>query len=80
MTEKRKSGAKSDTGKISRIFPSGIQMTFHDLMLMLGVPDKYACERGGWSTDSILKSVYQQTFSSERKKVDGLLTTASAVL
>lgn len=59
---------------------SGIQMTFHDLrhlnasvMLMLGVPDKYACERGGWSTDSILKSVYQQTFSSERKKVDCLI-------
>lgn len=59
---------------------SGIKMTFHDLrhlnasvMLMLGVPDKYACERGGWSTDSVLKSVYQQTFSAERKKVDCLI-------
>ena len=59
---------------------NGIKMTFHDLrhlnasvMLMLGVPDKYACERGGWSTDSILKSVYQQTFSAERKKVDCLI-------
>ena len=55
----------------------GISMTFHDLrhlnasvMLMLGVPDKYAMERGGWATDHILKSVYQQTFSSERKRVD----------
>ena len=54
-----------------------IDMTFHDLrhlnasiMLMLGVPDKYAMERGGWATDSVLKSVYQQTFSSERKKID----------
>lgn len=58
----------------------GIEMTFHDLrhlnasvMLMLGVPDKYAMERGGWSTDNILKSVYQQTFSSERKRVDAVI-------
>lgn len=57
-----------------------IHITFHDLrhlnasiMLMLGVPDKYACERGGWSTDNVLKSVYQQTFSSERKKIDKLI-------
>lgn len=46
---------------------------FHDLrhanasiMLMLGVPDKYAMERGGWSSPSVMKSVYQQTFSSEQ--------------
>lgn len=59
---------------------NGIEMTFHNLrhlnasvMLMLGIPDKYACERGGWSTDSILKSVYQQTFSAERRKVDGII-------
>lgn len=52
-------------------------MTFHDLrhlnasiMLLLGVPDKYAMERGGWSTSSTLKKVYQETFSDERKKVD----------
>lgn len=55
----------------------GIDMTFHDLrhlnasiMLMLGIPDKYAMERGGWATDNILKSVYQQTLSAERIKVD----------
>ncbi|WP_242939942.1 hypothetical protein [Ruminococcus flavefaciens] len=42
-------------------------------MLMLGIPDKYAMERGGWSTDSVLKSVYQQTFSSERKKIDKII-------
>ena len=52
-------------------------ITFHDLrsvnasvMHMLGVPDKYAMERGGWETDIILKNVYQQTFSSERIAVD----------
>lgn len=59
---------------------NNIEITFHDLrhlnasvMLMLGIPDKYAMERGGWSTDSILKSVYQQTFSSERKKIDKMI-------
>ena len=53
------------------------RMTFHDLrhlnasvMLMLGIPDKYAMERGGWATDNILKSVYQHTFSDEREAVD----------
>ena len=60
-----------------RVEKYGIDMTFHDLrhlnasvMLMLGIPDKYAMERGGWATDNILKSVYQQTFSAERIKVD----------
>ena len=56
----------------------GVQhMSFHDLrhlnasiMLMLGIPDKYAMERGGWSTNSTLKNVYQHTFSTERKAAD----------
>lgn len=52
-------------------------MTFHDLrhmnasiMLALGIPDKYAMERGGWSSPSVMKSVYQHTFSAERQQVD----------
>lgn len=52
-------------------------MSFHDLrhlnasiMLLLGIPDKYAMERGGWSTNSTLKRVYQHTFSAERRAVD----------
>lgn len=52
-------------------------ITFHDLrhinasvMLALNVPDKYAMERGGWSTTSTLKRVYQETFSDERQKID----------
>lgn len=36
---------------------------------MLGIPDKYAMERGGWSTDSVLKNVYQQTFQDESNMV-----------
>lgn len=53
------------------------KMSFHELrhmnasvMLALGVPDKYAMERGGWSTPAVLKSVYQHTFSAERNAVD----------
>lgn len=55
----------------------GYTMTFHDLrhlnasvMLALGIPDKYAMERGGWSTNTTLKTVYQHTFSEERRRVD----------
>jgi integrase len=57
---------------------NGLQhITFHDLrhvnasvMALLHIPDKYAQERGGWKTDNIMKTVYQQTFSEERKNVD----------
>lgn len=60
---------------------SGIDhITFHDLrhlnastMLALGVPDKYAMERGGWSSPHIMKSVYQHTFTKERQAVDTLV-------
>ena len=52
-------------------------MSFHDLrhmgasiMVLLGIPDKYAMERGGWSSPHIMKSVYQHTFSAEREAVD----------
>ena len=51
--------------------------SFHDLrhlnasvMLALGIPDKYAMERGGWSSNNIMKSVYQHTFTEERKVAD----------
>lgn len=55
-------------------------ISFHDLrhinaseMKALHVPDIYAMERGGWSTDNILKSVYQSTFSEERLKYDAII-------
>lgn len=55
----------------------GFDISFHDLrhlsasvMLMLNIPDKYAMERGGRKTPHIMKSVYQHTFSSERKIID----------
>lgn len=55
-------------------------ITFHDLrhlnasiMLALGVPDKYAMERGGWATTSTLKNVYQQTMNAERQHFDKVI-------
>lgn len=55
-------------------------MTFHDLrhinasvMAMLRIPDKYAMERGGWKTDSVMKKVYTHTFSEQREEVDTVI-------
>lgn len=57
-------------------------ITFHDLrhinasvMLKLGIPDKYAMERGGWSTTSTLKRVYQETFRDDRIAADEKVDT-----
>ena len=52
-------------------------MTFHDLrhldasvMALLNIPEKYAMERGGWSSPHIMKSVYQHTFTAERQAIE----------
>lgn len=52
-------------------------MSFHDLrhvnasvMAVLQIPEKYAQERGGWKTDTVMKKTYMQTFSQARKDVD----------
>lgn len=53
------------------------KIRLHDLrhqnasvMLALGVADKYAMERGGWSSNATMKNIYQHTMSSEKKNVD----------
>ncbi len=38
---------------------------FAAIMHAQGVPDKYVLEMGGWSSDHVLRSVYQYTFDSE---------------
>ena len=55
-------------------------MSFHALrhvnasvMLKLKVPDKYAMERGGWSTNNTMKNIYQHTFEKEREAVDNIV-------
>lgn len=40
------------------------------IMLSLNTPDKYAMERGGWSSDKTMKNIYQHTMTAEREKVD----------
>ena len=58
----------------------GMHYTFHSLrhyyasvMLRLGIPDKYAMERMGHSTNNMLKKVYQHTFESEHEVIDSKL-------
>lgn len=53
---------------------------FHDLrhmnasvMLSLNVPDKYAMERMGHSTNNMLKTVYQHTMSEKSVQVANLV-------
>ena len=61
-------------------------ITFHQLrhvnasvMAQLCIPDKYAQERGGWSSDSVMKKTYMHTFSAGRiatdKKIDQYFST-----
>lgn len=57
-------------------------MRLHDLrhqnasvMLALGVADKYAMERGGWSSNKTLKNIYQHTIRSERQIVDDMVNS-----
>jgi integrase len=61
-------------------------VTFHDLrhvnastMLKLGIPDKYAMERGGWSTTSTLKRVYQERSPTKEKPSTQRLTVTSTI-
>jgi len=68
-------------GTLTRTFSNlvrrlGYDFTFHALrhyyasiMLQLGVPDKYAMERMGHSTNNMLKQVYQHTFESEQNAI-----------
>ena len=34
-------------------------------MHAIGVPDQYILERGGWSSDNIMKTVYRNTIDNE---------------
>lgn len=74
-----KMAAQTITKKLKRYVSKscGKEVTFHELrhlnasvMLELGIPDKYAMERGGWASNHTLKNVYQHTFSEKRREVD----------
>lgn len=49
---------------------------FHDLrhyaasiMHAIGIPDQYIMQRGGWATDSVMKSVYRGTIDDQSRKM-----------
>ncbi len=48
----------------------GLRHTNASVMLLLNIPDKYAMERGGWSSNQTMKNIYQHTMSEQRKKSD----------
>ena len=53
---------------------SKLMRMFRELLtetaLEKGVPDKYIMQRGGWTTDSTLKNIYQHTMADKQKEFD----------
>lgn len=41
----------------------------------MGIPDKYIMERGGWSTSSTLKTVYQHTMRGKNKEINNKINS-----
>lgn len=57
----------------------GLSCRFHDLrhyaasiLHAIGVPDVYIMERGGWASDSILKSVYRNALSDKSAEFNNI--------
>lgn len=61
--------------KCSIPFPGmhGLRHTNASIMLSLGVIDKAAMARGGWSTDNTMRNIYQHLFDDDRKAADHLI-------
>ncbi len=66
-------------GRYKRLMSKhGIFITFHDLRHMfasimltrLNIPEKVVQVEGGWATDSVMKSVYSNTFTDSRSAAD----------
>lgn len=53
----------------------GLRHTNASVMLSLGIIDKYAMARGGWSTDHTMKTVYQHLFSGQKQGADAAIDT-----
>lgn len=55
----------------------GLRHTNASVMLSLGIVDKVAMARGGWSTDITMKQVYQHVFETDKQaagnKLDSFL-------
>lgn len=66
------------TRLMSKIGYDGIR--FHDIrhiaasdMNKLGITDRVAADRGGWSSTATMRSVYQHSFSSDRDVADDII-------
>ena len=59
----------------------GLRHTNASVMLSLGIIDKVAMARGGWSTDVTMRSVYQHLFQPDKdaagEKVDSYFESIS---
>lgn len=60
----------------------GLSCRFHDLrhyaasiMHALGIPDQYIMERGGWSSDTVLKSVYRNVLDDKQNEFTELINS-----
>lgn len=53
----------------------GLRHTNASVMLSLGIMDKVAMARGGWSTDVTMKQIYQHVFASDRAAAGGKVNT-----
>ncbi len=50
-----------------------LRHTNASVMLKLGIQNKYAQQRGGWSSDRVLTKTYQHTFASELDHADAVV-------
>lgn len=53
----------------------GLRHTNASVMLSLGIIDKCAMARGGWSTDYTMKTVYQHLFAKDKAGADTAINT-----
>lgn len=53
----------------------GLRHTNASLMLKLGIVDRVAQARGGWSTDATLKKIYQHIFASSQQEASDLINS-----
>lgn len=51
----------------------GLRHTNASVMLSLGIVDKVAMARGGWSTDYTMKNVYQHIFQEDKKNANEMI-------
>lgn len=64
-----------DKNGIDFVGVHGLRHTNASVMLSLGVVDKVAMARGGWSTDVTMKQIYQHVFQSDKDTAKSSIDT-----